>query len=314
MSEPIHFLDLASQPQGALRAILDEAHRIKGEGRKPRPRTDVLAGRTLAMVFEKPSTRTRFSFDLAMREMGGDTIVANGSEMQLGRGESMPDTARVLSRYVDAVMIRMLDHDALAEFARHAEMPVINGLTRRSHPCQIIADLITIEERLGPIEARTVAWVGDGNNMTATFLEAAGPLGFRMRIATPPELAVPDDVVEAARAAGADVFVSTDPREAVDGADVVAADCFASMGDEDEARRLKLLMPYQVNDDLMAAAAPGAVFLHCLPAHRNEEVTDAVMDGPQSAVFDEAENRIHAQKAVLAYVFGLIAVAPASDR
>ncbi len=208
----------------------------------------------------------------------------------------------------------MLDHDALVEFAHHADMPVINGLTRRSHPCQIIADLVTIEERLGPIGERTVAWVGDGNNMTATFLEAAGPLGFRMRIATPPELAMADDVVEAARAAGADVFVSNDPREAVDGADVVVADAFASMGDEDEARRLKLLMPYQVNDSLMAAAAPGAVFLHCLPAHRNEEVTDAVMDGPQSAVFDEAENRIHAQKAVLAYCFGLIQPAPASAR
>ncbi|GAB5373888.1 MAG: ornithine carbamoyltransferase [Acuticoccus sp.] len=304
----VHFLDLAAQSPAILRAILDEAHALKAAGGKPRPRSDALEGRTLAMLFERPSTRTRFSFDLAMRELGGDTIVASGAEMQLGRGETLGDTARVLSRYVDAVMIRMLDHDGLAGFAAEADVPVINGLTRRSHPCQIMADLMTVEERLGAIDGRTIAWVGDGNNVAATFLEAARHLNFALRVATPPELALPQAVVADARAAGADITVGNDAAAAVDGADVVVADAWASMGDEDEERRRKLLGPFQVNDGLMAAAAPTAVFLHCLPAHRNEEVTDAVIDGPQSAVFDEAENRVHAQKAVLKYVFGLLDV------
>lgn len=306
MSEPRHFLDIASQTPAVLRAVLAEARRLKGSGERPRPRSDALKGRTLAMLFERPSTRTRFSFDVAMREMGGDTIVASGADMQLGRGETMPDTARVLSRYVDAVMVRMLDHAGLVDFARHAEVPVINGLTRRSHPCQIIADLMTIEERLGALDERTVAWVGDGNNMATTFLEAARHLGFRLNIATPPELAIAPATVTEAEQAGAKVSVSTDPQEAVSGADVVITDAWTSMGDDDEARRRRLLAPFQVDEAVMAKAAPGAIFLHCLPAHRNEEVTDAVMDGPQSAVFDEAENRVHAQKAILAYVFGLI--------
>ncbi len=301
---PKHFLDLASQTPADLRAILDEAHRLKAGGGRPRPRSAVLAGCTLAMLFERPSTRTRFSFDVAMKELGGDTIVASGAEMQLGRGETLADTAQVLSRYVDVVMIRMLDHDGLVGFAEHAAVPVINGLTRRCHPCQIIADLMTVEERLGPLAGRTIAWVGDGNNVAATFLDAARHLGFSLRIATPSALALPADAVAEARAAGADVSVGEDAHQAVAGADVVVADAWASMGDEDEDRRRTLLAPFQVNDALMARAAPGAIFLHCLPAHRNEEVTDSVMDGPQSAVFDEAENRLHAQKAILKHVLG----------
>lgn len=317
-----HFLDLEGLPQGALRTIIDEAHRLKAAGtpdgeRRRRARSDALAGCTLAMLFEKPSTRTRFSFDLAMREMGGDTIVAAGSEMQLGRGESLGDTAKVLSRYVDAIMVRMLDHDGLAELAEAATVPVINGLTRKSHPCQIVADIMTVEERLGPVADRAIAWVGDGNNVAATFLEASGPLGFNLRVATPASLALPDERVIDACARGANVVISNDPVAAVTGADVVVADAWASMGDKDEERRRQLLSPFQVNKALMARAGPNAVFLHCLPAHRGEEVTDEVMDGTQSAVFDEAENRVHAQKAILAYVFGLIgaaAVAPTSQQ
>ncbi|ORE92403.1 ornithine carbamoyltransferase [Acuticoccus yangtzensis] len=297
---PKHFLDIASQSPEALRAILDEGHRVKAEGRI---RTDRLRGKTLAMLFERPSTRTRFSFDLAMRELGGDTIVASGDEMQLGRGESLSDTAKVLSRYVSAVMIRMLDHGGLTTFAEAAEVPVINGLTRRSHPCQIIADLITIEERVGPLAEQTLAWVGDGNNVLSTLLEAAPKLGFKMRIATPPEFALRPTVVDTARRLGADVTVGTDPKEAVRGCDVVVTDAWASMGDEDEEERRHVFRPYQVDEALMEEAGPSAIFMHCLPAHRGEEVTNAVMDGPRSAVFDEAENRVHAQKAILAYVF-----------
>lgn len=295
-----HFLDIASLDKAALRAIIDEGHRVKAEGRI---RTDRLRGKTLAMLFEKPSTRTRFSFDLAMRELGGDTIVASGDEMQLGRGESLADTATVLSRYVSAVMIRMLDHGGLTTFAEAAKVPVINGLTRRSHPCQIIADLITIEERLGSLDGLTMAWVGDGNNMLATMLEAAPKLGLKVRIATPPEYALRPPLVEAARVAGGTVEVGTDPAAAVDGVDIVVTDSWASMGDEDEEERRSIFRPYQVNTGLMAKAGPSAIFMHCLPAHRGEEVTNEVMDGPQSAVFDEAENRVHAQKAILAYVF-----------
>jgi len=300
---PRHFLDLAGLAPETLRAIIDEAHRLKAEGRTPR---DTLRGRTLALLFEKPSTRTRFSFDVAMRQMGGDTIVASGSELQLGRGETMGDTAAVLSRYVDAVMIRMLSHEGLTEFAQHASVPVINGLTRRSHPCQIVADLLTIEERLGALCERTIAWVGDGNNVLSTFLEAAPLANFAMRIASPEAFALPAGRIEAARDAGASVETTMDPREAVAGADVVVTDAWCSMGDDDEEHRRRVFAPYQVNEALMAAAAPGAIFLHCLPAHRGEEVTDAVMDGPRSAVFDEAENRVHAQKAILAFVFGAL--------
>lgn len=298
---PRHFLDIAGLAPATLRAILDEAHRQKAAGRA---RRDTLAGRTLALLFEKPSTRTRFSFDVAMRQLGGDTIVASGGELQLGRGETVGDTAAVLSRYVDGVMIRILSHEKLEEFARHATIPVVNGLTRRSHPCQIVADLLTVEERLGPLAERTIAWVGDGNNVAATFLEAAPLAGFAMRLASPEAFALPDEKVAAARAAGASVETTTDPREAVAGADVVVTDAWCSMGDDDEDHRRRVFTPYRVDEALMDAAAPGAIFMHCLPAHRGEEVTDAVMDGPRSAVFDEAENRVHAQKAILSWVFG----------
>lgn len=300
---PKHLLDLASQRPETLRAILDEAHRLKAAGRA---RSDRLAGRTLAMLFERPSTRTRFSFDIAMREMGGDTIVASGAEMQLGRGETMADTAAVLSRYVDAVMIRLLDHAGLVEFARAATVPVINGLTRRSHPCQILADLMTVQERLGDLAGLRFAWVGDGNNVAATLLEAAPLLGFRLRLASPQGYGLAPGLIEAARSAGATVDPADDARAAVAGADVVVTDTWTSMGDMDEAARRTAFTAYRVDEALMALAAPHAIFLHCLPAHRGEEVTDSVIDGPQSAVFDEAENRVHAQKAVLAYVFGLI--------
>jgi ornithine carbamoyltransferase len=258
------------------------------------------------MLFEKPSTRTRFSFDVAMRQLGGDTIVAAGSELQLGRGETIADTAAVLSRYVDAVMIRMLDHDALEEFARAATVPVVNGLTRRCHPCQIVADLVTVEERLGPLSDRTIAWVGDANNVCSTFLEAAPLAGFAYRVATPEGFALPEQRVASARQRGASVTVTTDPGEAVEGADVVVTDAWASMGDDDEDHRRTVFAPFQVSDALMARARPEAIFLHCLPAHRGEEVTDTVMDGPQSAVLDEAENRVHAQKAILAWCFGVL--------
>ena len=298
-----HVLDLSGETGASLRSILDEAHRLKAAKCR---RSNALEGRTLAMLFERPSTRTRFSFDIAMHELGGHAITSSGAEMQLGRGESLADTARVLSRYVDAVMIRMLDHDGLCEFANHASVPVINGLTRRSHPCQIVADLMTVEEWVGPIEGRSLAWVGDGNNVAATFLEAAPHLRFNLRLSSPPELALDDDAIVEACAEGADVVVTPDPRSAVSGADAVIADSWVSMGDEDEARRRKLLTPYRVDEALMAHAGPSAIFLHCLPAHRGDEVTDAVMDGPRSAVFDEAENRVHAQKAILKWVFGLI--------
>lgn len=298
-----HVLDIRSLGAAGLRTILDEAHRLKGLGRA---RSDALAGRTLAMLFERPSTRTRFSFDVAMRQMGGDTIVASGAEMQLGRGETIADTARVLSRYVDAVMVRMLDHEGLVDFAGASAVPVVNGLTRRSHPCQILADLMTVEERLGSAAGRTIAWVGDGNNVAATLLEAAPLVGYRLRIASPKGFGLAPDLVAAARADGAEVEVGADPRAAVREADVVVTDTWCSMGDHDEDRRRAAFGPFQVDETLMAEAASDAIFLHCLPAHRGEEVTDAVMDGPRSAVFDEAENRVHAQKAVLAYVFGLI--------
>ncbi|GGG45387.1 ornithine carbamoyltransferase [Chelatococcus composti] len=302
-----HFLDISDFTQADLRRVLEisaalKASRRKGEPPKERP----LAGKVLAMIFDKPSTRTRVSFDLAMRELGGEPLMLTGKEMQLGRGETIADTARVLSRYVDAIMIRILDHEAMLELARHADVPVINGLTKRSHPCQIMADVLTFEEHRGPIKGRTVAWSGDSNNVLASWVHAAARLDFTLNIATPRELAPPEDVLAFARQAGARVNVTTDPFAAVEGADAVVTDCWVSMGDEDEGRRHNLLRPYQVNSKLMAAAGKDAIFMHCLPAHRGEEVTDEVMDGPASVVFDEAENRLHAQKGILAWCLGAI--------
>ena len=308
MTDTRHFLDLTELPAQELRAILDGAARIKSAWRKGvATRSRPLAGKTLAMVFDRPSTRTRVSFDVGMRQLGGETIMLTGAEMQLGRGETIADTARVLSRYVDAIMIRILDHDDLLELASHATVPVINGLTKRSHPCQAMADVLTFEEHRGPIKGQTVAWSGDANNVLASWVHAAQRFDFTINVATPPELAPPPRLVEWAKQNGARMNVTTDPFEAVDGASAVISDCWVSMGDEEEARhRHNLLRRYQVNTKLMDAAGKDAIFMHCLPAHRGEEVTDEVIDGPRSVVFDEAENRMHAQKAVLAWCLGAL--------
>ena len=296
-----HFVDLTEVSAQELRGIIDHSRQMKedGDGRLP-----LLNGKMLAMIFDKPSTRTRVSFDVAMRQLGGETIFLTGGEMQLGRGESIADTARVLSRYVDAIMIRILDDEALKELADHASVPVINGLSRLSHPCQVMADVLTFEEHLGPIAGRTVAWTGDSNNVTTSWVHAAARFDFALKIASPPELGPRDDLIDWSRRNRADIEVTTDPFEAVSGADCVVTDTWVSMGDSERERRHNLLKPYQVNDALMAEAASNAIFMHCLPAHRGEEVTDSVMDGPQSVVFDEAENRLHAQKGILAWCLG----------
>jgi ornithine carbamoyltransferase len=260
-----------------------------------------LTGKTLAMIFERPSTRTRVSFEVAMRQLGGDVILLTAEEMQLGRGETLADTARVLSRYVDAIMIRTLDVDELLELARHANVPVINGLTRRSHPCQVMADVMTFEEHLGPIRGRTVAWSGDANNVLTSWMHAAERFDFRLRIATPPELAPKKPLLDWIKSSGAAIRIGSDPEDAVKGADCVVTDTWVSMGDRNGSRRHNLLKRYQVNGRLMARAKPDAIFMHCLPAHRGEEVTDEVIDGAQSVVFDEAENRLHAQKGILTW-------------
>ncbi len=298
-----HFLDLADYDTATLRAILAEASRLKGLRRTPaEPRP--LAGRTLAMIFDKQSTRTRVSFDVAMRELGGETIMLTGKEMQLSREETVADTARVLSRYVDAIMIRTLDHALVAELAANATIPVINGLTRLSHPCQVMADVMTFEEKKGPIAGKSVAWLGDSNNVLASWVHAASRFDFALHVASPPELAPRPELIAWATDNGAAVTVTTDPEEAAAGVDCVVTDTWVSMGDEERERRHNLLAPYQVNARLMAKAAPDAIFMHCLPAHRGEEVTDDVIDGPASVVFDEAENRLHAQKGILAFCLG----------
>jgi ornithine carbamoyltransferase len=300
-----HFLDLKDFSGAELRRVLDASAALKLRRRKGEPpRQKPLAGKMLAMVFDRPSTRTRVSFDVAMRELGGETIMLTGQEMQLGRGETVADTARVLSRYVDAIMIRVLDHGMLLELAEHATVPVINALTKLSHPCQVMADLLTFEQHRGPITGRTVAWSGDSNNVLASWVHASARFGFKLNVATPPELHPRSELLTWAKTESASVTVTRDPFEAVDGADAVVTDCWVSMGDEDEGRRHNLLKPYQVNAKLMAAAGKNAIFMHCLPAHRGEEVTDDVIDGPHSVVFDEAENRLHAQKGILAWCLG----------
>lgn len=292
---PRHFLDLDVLDGGELRGILERAKAFKG-GDPARP---LAGGRILAMIFDKPSTRTRVSFEVAAKQLGGDAVVLTSRDMQLGRGETIADTARVLSRYVDAIMIRTDAHEKLLELARHATVPVINGLTDASHPCQILADVQTIEEHRGPIAGQTVAWVGDGNNVLASFVHAAVRLGFGLNIATPPELAPPPPLLRWAEAHQGRVRLTADPVEAVRGAGAVVADTWLSMGQQDAEERRRLLEPYRVDRALMRHAAANALFLHCLPAHRGEEVTDEVIDGPASVVFDEAENRLHAQKAIL---------------
>jgi ornithine carbamoyltransferase len=302
-----HFLDLSEMSAVDLRRVLETALAIKGRRRKGelaarRP----LVGKVLAMIFDKPSTRTRVSFDVAMRELGGETVMLTGQEMQLGRGETIADTARVLSRFVDAIVIRVLEADQLTELAAFADVPVINGLTKKSHPCQVMADVMTFEEHRGAIKGRTIAWSGDSNNVLASWIHAAQKFDFTINVATPAELSLPPEIVAWARDTQTRLVETRDPYEAVRGADAVISDCWVSMGDEDESFRPNLLRPYQVNAKLMAVAAKEAIFMHCLPAHRGEEVTDEVIDGPQSVVFDEAENRLHAQKGVLSWCFGTL--------
>jgi len=293
-----HFLDLIDVPSSELQSIIASSRAMKGG----RPLAGgPLAGLTLAMIFDKPSTRTRVSFDVAMRQLGGDSIMLTGQEMQLGRGETIADTARVLSRYVDIIVIRTLDHEQVIELAHHAEVPVINGLTRRSHPCQVLADVMTYEEHRGSIRGRKVAWTGDANNVLASWAHAAQRFEFELRVATPPELKPKKWLLDWIKDSGAAIRVGTDPEEAVGGADCVVTDTWVSMGDKNGRQRHNLLKRYQVNARLMAKAKPDALFMHCLPAHRGEEVTDEVMDGPQSVVFDEAENRLHAQKGILTW-------------
>jgi ornithine carbamoyltransferase len=295
-----HFLDLDAIPRRKLRKMIADSRTMKKK-RRGAAGNGPLAGKTMAMIFDRPSTRTRVSFDVAMRQLGGESITLTGQEMQLGRGETIADTARVLSRYVDAIMIRTLDHKQLLDLAAHATVPVINGLTKRSHPCQVMADVMTFEEHRGAIKGRTVAWTGDANNVLTSWMHAADRFEFELRVATPPELRPEKWLFDWIKVSGADIRIGTDSEDAVKGADCVVTDTWVSMGDKDGNRRHNLLKRYQVNARLMAKAKPDALFMHCLPAHRGDEVTDEVMDGPQSVVFDEAENRLHAQKGILAW-------------
>ena len=300
-----HFLDLDHFSGDALRSMLAEGNAFRQGG--PRAEEKPLKDKALALIFEKPSTRTRISFDVGMKQLGGEVVVITPAESQLGRGETIADTARVLSRYVDAIVIRTTEETKLLELAENATVPVINGLTDRTHPCQLMADVMTYEQHRGSIAGKTVAWSGDGNNMATSWIHAAARFGFTLNIACPETLPPPADVVAWAEAEGCDLAISHDAAAAVTGADCVVTDVWVSMGDEDDAtaaNRHNMLKPFQVDAALMARAAPDAVFMHCLPAHRGEEVTAEVIDGPQSVVWDEAENRLHAQKGVLAYCMG----------
>jgi ornithine carbamoyltransferase len=305
---PRHFLDLDRIDGRTLRRIVDMGHAMKRAGKcvPDELRPAGIADAVLMLIFEKPSTRTRVSFDVAMRQLGGQTLALNHTDMQAGRGEPISDTAKVLSRYVDAIMIRANKHETLGELAEHATVPVINGLTDRTHPCQIIADIMTVEERLGGIDGRKVAWSGDGNNVAASWIQAAARLNFKLTLACPPQLNPERAILEWAKAEGADIELTDDAAAAVAGAACVVTDTWVSMGQQDDERRRKqLLAPYAVDADLMRKAAPDAIFLHCLPAYRGSEVATEVIDGPQSAVWDEAENRLHAQKAILAWCLGV---------
>jgi ornithine carbamoyltransferase len=301
-SGPRHFIDLRDFDTATLRQMLDVAANYKRAGVTSRP----LAGKTLAVIFEKPSTRTRVSFEVGMRQLGGDVVVLYGHDMQSGRGESSADTARVLSRYVDAIMMRTADVAKLHELAEYATVPVINGLTDKSHPCQLMADVMTFEEHRGPIAGQVVAWCGDGNNVARSWIEAAVRFGFTLRLATPVELRPPAELIEWARSQGGRIELTTDPEAAVAGARCVVTDAWVSMSDDPNTNRHNMLAPYRVTSALMAKSAADAIFMHCLPAHRGEEVTAEVIDGPQSVVFDEAENRLHAQKGVLAWALSAV--------
>lgn len=291
-----HFLDLDGLGTDTLRGILNQAQAFKISNKDQRP----LEGKTLVMIFEKPSTRTRVSFQTGMQQLGGQVVVLSGADSQLGRGESAADTARVLSRYADAIMIRTDDPGKLREMAEYATIPVINGLTDTTHPCQLMADIMTFEEHRGDITGRTVAWCGDGNNVAVSWIHAAAKFHFALHLATPGSRRADPAVVRWARNQGATIIETDDPLEAVRGADAVVTDTWTSMGSE-STNEHNLFMPYQVTEALMAKARKDAIFMHCLPAHRGEEVTPAVMDGPRSVVFDEAENRLHAQKGILAW-------------
>ncbi len=300
MADVRHFLDIDRLDRATLRTILSKGASLK-EVRGTVDAHKPLDGKTLVMIFEKPSTRTRVSFQVGMQELGGHTVILNDSDSQLGRGETVADTARVLSRYADAIMIRTDDPTKLVELEKYATVPVINGLTDDSHPCQIMADIMTFEEHRGSIEGRTVAWAGDGNNVVVSWVHAAARLGFEMRVATPKELQPNHGLIEWAKKEGANVTLTDDPQAAVSGADLVVTDTWVSMGDDDAGSRHNMLAPFRVDEALMSHANSDALFMHCLPAHRGEEVTEAVIDGPQSVIWDEAENRLHAQKAILTW-------------
>lgn len=305
-----HFLNLSDAGGDAIAAMLADAmDRKAARAGWPKGKADAdapLAGHTLAMVFEKNSTRTRTSFEMAMKQLGGDSIFMASGQTQLGRGETIADTARVLSRYVDAIMIRTDEHAKIEELARYSSVPVINGLTDLSHPCQIVADLLTIAEQGKPLPGVEIAWLGDGNNVLNSIVEAAGLFKFNVRIAVPQGYESDASFVDAAKAAGSNINLTRDAAEAVAGADVVVTDTWVSMGQEHAHNKIAAMMPYQVNERLMAGAKADAKFLHCLPAHRGEEATDAVLDGSQSLIWDEAENRLHAQKSILLWCFGLL--------
>jgi len=298
-----HFTDLSALSGSDLRGILDDAA-VRKARLKAGERSKPLEGKVLAMIFDKPSTRTRISFDVGMRQLGGETIMLTGTEMQLGRSESIADTAKVLSRYVDAIMIRTTAHDRLLELTENATIPVINGLTDDTHPCQLMADILTFEEHRGPVRGKTFAWTGDGNNVLHSLLEASARFSFNVNIAVPEGSEPEQKYIDWARANGGKVMITRSPEDAVRDVDTIVTDCWVSMGQEHRARGHNVFLPYQVNSDLMKHAKPDALFMHCLPAHRGEEVTDEVIDGPHSVVFDEAENRLHAQKAVLAWCLG----------
>lgn len=301
VKQPKHFLDLDQIDTDTLRHILESGRSIKDKLKAGDAGDKPLAGKTLAMIFEKPSTRTRVSFEVGMKQLGGETVLLNTADIQSSRGETMADTARVLSRYVDAIMIRTFSPAILQEMADNATVPVINGLTDRSHPCQIMADVLTFEEHRGPIKGKVVAWSGDGNNVAASWIHAAARFQFELRIACPEMLTPDEGLVAWARAQGAKIVITHDAEAAVDGADCVVTDTWVSMGDGDTGSRHNMLQPFQVNERLMAKAKPEAIFMHCLPAHRGEEVSAGVIDGPQSVVWDEAENRLHSQKGVLVW-------------
>ena len=294
-----HFLDLDQLESKTIRQILDHAVIFKNASR---PQSDLLLGKTLVLIFEKPSTRTRVSFEIGMKQLGGEVVVLGETDSQLGRGETIADTSRVLSRYADILMLRTNDHNKLLELAKHSSIPVINGLTDYSHPCQIMADILTFEQHRGPIEGKSIAWIGDGNNVATSWLHAAVKIGFELRIASPPELRVSENLVTWAHESGGLINIYDEAEEAAKNADCIVSDTWVSMGDDDEyTQRQELLASYQVDTSLMKQAKSDAIFMHCLPAHRGKEVTGDVIDGPQSVIWDEAENRLYTQKSILAW-------------